>query len=354
MKALLFAVLFASVSPALSGTLPPDEYGRLSDSDILQAWSLANKACLHTPPACEQRDAIDREMPGRGYCYVGAGAAAHWSKCDDRASAQAPPQPAPPRLAEGSPEAEPAAPGPAPIPEPGSPADAWRDDCLAGATSNTGECDEIDARAESGGPAFEAPPDRRRPIVEEGTLADMPAQGRPVPRFLDSVYSCAPDDPRATGPHQLVSLTITLRPDGQFGSVVYRAANGAAYDRGRQYEAVNVHDETGRYWTGTLRVDRNVTIVGSLRRANRRLIYDETIRDASQGGNVVARVTSVCDGQPSYFIAAPSPSPGVVALGAAPPHPYQPPAPLMATGRWPMVDPRAPSYGDVGDPAPGF
>jgi hypothetical protein len=38
---------------------------------------------------------------------------------------------------------------------------------------------------------------------------------------------------RVTAPDRLVSVDITLTPNGEFASIVYRAANGAAYDRGK-------------------------------------------------------------------------------------------------------------------------
>jgi hypothetical protein len=75
--------------------LSPDghSYGTLTDSDVLEMWGLANHACMrHTRGACEERDAIDREMPPRGYCYADD----HWSKCDANAAAAAPPKAPPP------------------------------------------------------------------------------------------------------------------------------------------------------------------------------------------------------------------------------------------------------------------
>lgn len=91
--------------------LTPDghAYSKLSDSDILQAWSLAHEACLkRTPGACDEADEIDREMPPRGFCYTGDGDEARWTKCDGKTVAAVPapaPQqqaapPAPPHEAE--------------------------------------------------------------------------------------------------------------------------------------------------------------------------------------------------------------------------------------------------------------
>jgi hypothetical protein len=82
-------------------SLTPDghAYSKLSDSDILQAWSLAHEACLkHTPGACDESDEIDREMPPRGFCYMDDGATARWTKCDGKTVAAAP-TPRPPKKA---------------------------------------------------------------------------------------------------------------------------------------------------------------------------------------------------------------------------------------------------------------
>ena len=102
--------------------LTPDghAYAKLSDSDLLQVWSLAHQACLRRARgACDEVDAIDREMPPRGFCYTGAGAAGRWTKCDGKtvAAPSAPPQEAasahapPPEIAPPAPPHE-AAPAP--------------------------------------------------------------------------------------------------------------------------------------------------------------------------------------------------------------------------------------------------
>jgi hypothetical protein len=182
MKRLLFAAVFVSISSALSGTLPPDGYSRLSDSDILQAWSLANEACRHTPAACEQRDAIDREMPARGYCYVGDGNDAHWSRCGASAPAPSPFQP---------PQASTR---PAPIPQPPPTGDASRDSCPPGSPPSMGGCYENDAPALYGRPGFEALPDEPYPMVEEGNWADIHAQ---CVRLRHAIFSTAIEAARA-------------------------------------------------------------------------------------------------------------------------------------------------------------
>jgi len=45
---------------------------------------------------------------------------------------------------------------------------------------------------------------------------------------------CVPNEPRVAAPDRLVSVEVTVRQNGNFTSVVYRAANGASYDRGKQ------------------------------------------------------------------------------------------------------------------------
>jgi hypothetical protein len=52
---------------------------------------------------------------------------------------------------------------------------------------------------------------------------------------------------RATAPDRLVSVEITIKPNGDFASVLYRAANGAAYSRGQQYEATSGQDGAEHY-----------------------------------------------------------------------------------------------------------
>jgi hypothetical protein len=123
------------------------------------------------------------------------------------------------------------------------------------------------------------------------------AIGTVLPVRAQTLYRCVPDETRVTAPDRLVSVEITLRPNGEFASVLYRAANGAAYDRGKQYETRNSRDATGQlYWVGTLRANPNVAMVGSLnRKGDDRLVYFETIHDKLQGGKVVSQVTSICE-----------------------------------------------------------
>ena len=129
------------------------------------------------------------------------------------------------------------------------------------------------------------------------------------------MYHCEPDEQRATAPDRLVSVEITIKPNGDFASVLYRAANGAAYSRGQQYEATSGQDGAEHYWTGTLRTNRNIAIVGAFHRVDGRLVYYETIHDKLQADKIVAHVTSICDGghpiiaesAPPRTLTAPSP-----------------------------------------------
>lgn len=127
--------------------------------------------------------------------------------------------------------------------------------------------------------------------------------------LADTVYYCVPDEQRATAPDRLVSVQITLRPDGEFASVVYRAANGASYSRGQQYLTTNHQERTNHYWTGTLRANHNVSIIGSFHRLDGRLVYYESIRDGLQAGKIVAHVASACDDGHSTLAEAPSTPP---------------------------------------------
>ena len=111
----------------------------------------------------------------------------------------------------------------------------------------------------------------------------------------ETTLYCVPNEPRVVAPDRLVSVEVTLRTNGNFASVVYRAANGASYDRSQQYYAENTLRDGKIYWIGTLRIRRNIGMVGSLYRDNGHLFYDETVQDYLQGGKVVSEIVSVCD-----------------------------------------------------------
>jgi hypothetical protein len=93
-----------------------------------------------------------------------------------------------------------------------------------------------------------------------------------------------------------VSVEVKLKPNGAFVSVVYKAANGTLIDRAAQYENINGQEGNFRYWVGRLRNNPNVGIIGSFQRNQGQLFYSETVHDNLRGGNIVARVTSLCDG----------------------------------------------------------
>ena len=106
MRSIALALVACFIGSACAAEpLTPDghAYGKLSDNDILQAWSLAHEACLkRTPGACDEADQIDREMPPRGFCYRSDVAEARWTKCDGKTVAAAP---APAPLQEAAPPA---------------------------------------------------------------------------------------------------------------------------------------------------------------------------------------------------------------------------------------------------------
>jgi hypothetical protein len=120
----------------------------------------------------------------------------------------------------------------------------------------------------------------------------------------ETTLYCVPDEPRVVAPDRLVSVEVTVRPNGDFTSVVYRAANGASYDRGKQYYTENVFRDGRNYWIGTLRIHRNIGMIGSLYRDNGRLVYLETVHDELQGGKVVSRIVSACNEPPSQNASA--------------------------------------------------
>ena len=109
------------------------------------------------------------------------------------------------------------------------------------------------------------------------------ALGSACPARAQTLYRCVPDG-QAVAPDQRVSFEIAITPNGEFGSIIFRAANGAAYDRGEQFDEQSRQDGNGQhYWTGTSRTNPNVTMVGSLTRTGDRLVYSETISDTVLG-----------------------------------------------------------------------
>ena len=99
-------------------------------------------------------------------------------------------------------------------------------------------------------------------------------------------------DGQEVAPDQRVAFEIAVTPNGEFGSIIFRAANGAAYDRGQQFDEQNRQDGNGQhYWTGTSRTNPNVTMIGSLRRKGGRLVYSEIISDTVLGN---VQITSTC------------------------------------------------------------
>jgi hypothetical protein len=115
------------------------------------------------------------------------------------------------------------------------------------------------------------------------------------PAAAETTLFCVPNEPRVAASDRLVSVEVTLRTNGNFASVVYRAANGASYDRSQQYYAENTLRDGKVYWIGTLRIRRNIGMVGSLYRDNGHLFYEETVHDYLQGGKVVSEIVSICD-----------------------------------------------------------
>jgi hypothetical protein len=117
------------------------------------------------------------------------------------------------------------------------------------------------------------------------------ALGLACPARAQTLYSCVLDG-QVVAPDQRVSFEIAITPNGEFGSIILRAANGAAYDRGEQFDEQNRQDGNGQhFWTGTLRTNPNVAMVGSLSRKGDRLVYSETISDTVLGN---VKITSTC------------------------------------------------------------
>ena len=117
------------------------------------------------------------------------------------------------------------------------------------------------------------------------------ALGSACPARAQTLYRCMPDG-QVVAPDQRASFEIGITTNGEFGSIIFRAANGAAYDRGKQFDEQNRQDGNGQhYWTGTSRTNPNVTMVGSLTRTGDRLVYSETISDTVLGS---VQITSTC------------------------------------------------------------
>jgi hypothetical protein len=117
----------------------------------------------------------------------------------------------------------------------------------------------------------------------------------PGSALAETTLRCVPNEPRVAAPDRLVSVEVTVRPNGDFASVVYRAANGASYDRSEQYYAENKFRDGKIFWIGTLKIRRNIGMVGSLYRDNGHLFYEETVHDFLRGGKIVSEIISACD-----------------------------------------------------------
>lgn len=114
----------------------------------------------------------------------------------------------------------------------------------------------------------------------------------PCPAGAQTLYRCVIDG-QVVAPDQRASFEIAITPNGEFGSIILRAVNGVAYDRGQQFDEQKRQAGNGQhYWTGTSRTNTNVTIVGSLSREGDRLVYTEIFSDTVLGGN--AGITSTC------------------------------------------------------------
>jgi hypothetical protein len=134
---------------------------------------------------------------------------------------------------------------------------------------------------------------QRREMIRIASLigAAVLALGSACPARAQTLYRCVPDG-QAVAPDQRASFEIGITPNGEFASIIFRAANGAAYDRGEQFDEQNRQDGNGQhYWTGTSRTKPNVTMVGSLSRKGDRLVYSETIGDTILGS---VQITSTC------------------------------------------------------------
>src|SRR5271169_4629688 len=77
-------------------------------------------------------------------------------------------------------------------------------------------------------------------------------------------------------PCSAISLSTLYCPRRPHGSQTIVSVGARTSDR--KFDEQNRQDGNGqRYWTGTLRTNPNVTLVGSLSRKGDQLVYSETI-----------------------------------------------------------------------------
>ena len=74
------------------------------------------------------------------------------------------------------------------------------------------------------------------------------ALGSARPARAQTLYRCVPDG-QVVAPDQRASFEIGITPNGEFGSIIFRAANGAAYDRGEQFDE---QEPPRRKWSALL------------------------------------------------------------------------------------------------------
>jgi hypothetical protein len=112
-------------------------------------------------------------------------------------------------------------------------------------------------------------------------------------RAAERTLYCTPTETRIA-PDRLVSVEIGLGADSSIKSVLYRAANGAAYDRSRQYDARSHRGSWPPQWSGRLRANPNLLMVGGLYDQGGRVVYGEIIYDAVLGNKPVTVIQSDC------------------------------------------------------------
>jgi hypothetical protein len=124
-------------------------------------------------------------------------------------------------------------------------------------------------------------------------LAAGCALGSTCSADAQTVYRCMPDGQVVAPPNRAVSFEIAIKPNGDFDSIIFKAADGTAYDRGMDFDKQNVQAGNNQHrWTGRLRTNPSDSIVGYLSREGDRLVYFEILSDPVLG---TAQIISTCE-----------------------------------------------------------
>jgi hypothetical protein len=132
----------------------------------------------------------------------------------------------------------------------------------------------------------------KRSLLAAAAMLLVSTVAAPAYELICSAPQTALGDERDDNP--VVSIEIKFLPQEHSWRIFHHLQNGFVVSRSEQYAMVDASTDYKAQWQGSLNRQRNLYMIGEVKRVEDGIVYMEWMYDRSKGNRLVMQATAQC------------------------------------------------------------